>query len=84
MIIMADIDLDDAYKRAEYLRAAVQALWIQHEGKVIPMTTSIGLASYPQHGTDAESLLLAVDDALYQAKHLGRDRVQMYMPKEQV
>ena len=28
MIIMADIDLDDAYKRAEYLRAAVQALWV--------------------------------------------------------
>jgi len=36
---------------------------------------SIGIATYPKHGTDEASLLAAADKALYRAKESGRDRV---------
>jgi len=82
MVLMPDIDLEDAHNRAEELRRSVEELFVEHEKVTIKLTTSIGVASYPQHGNDSEALLLAVDDALYQAKHLGRNRVQVYQPEE--
>jgi diguanylate cyclase (GGDEF)-like protein len=36
---------------------------------------SAGVAIYPAHGQDPDTLLRFADRALYQAKQLGRDRV---------
>ncbi|HVS30062.1 MAG TPA: EAL domain-containing protein [Thermoanaerobaculia bacterium] len=41
------------------------------------ITTSIGIAFYPQDGGDAESLLKNADSALYQAKQAGRNSYQL-------
>ena len=46
-----------------------------HELRVTP---SIGLALYPAHGTDSITLMRHADLAMYQAKSLGRNRVQVY------
>lgn len=40
-----------------------------------PVTVSIGLAAFPEHGGDRDQLLQAADLAMYMAKHLGRNRV---------
>jgi predicted signal transduction protein with EAL and GGDEF domain len=42
----------------------------------VRVTVSIGLATFPSAAADREELLRQADDALYQAKHLGRDRVR--------
>jgi len=42
------------------------------------VTTSIGIAVYPNDGTDEETLLKNADTAMYQAKEAGRDRYQIY------
>jgi len=39
------------------------------------MTVSIGVASYPEHGVQIDSLIQAADDAMYQAKRRGKNRV---------
>ncbi|MET0424012.1 MAG: diguanylate cyclase, partial [Actinoplanes sp.] len=39
----------------------------------IPVTVSIGVAVYPEHGATAEQVLNAADEALYAAKNAGRD-----------
>ena len=39
------------------------------------LTISVGVASYPEHGEVAQELIRRADDALYQAKDLGRNRV---------
>lgn len=78
MLLLTNIDIEDGYQRAEELRQAVHALKIEHEDLPIRISTSIGIASYPQHGDHANALLLAMDDALYQAKHRGRDRVEIF------
>jgi diguanylate cyclase (GGDEF)-like protein len=42
------------------------------------ISTSIGIALYPQHGEDAETLLRNADAALYSAKQQGRNNYQFY------
>jgi EAL domain-containing protein (putative c-di-GMP-specific phosphodiesterase class I) len=44
------------------------------------VTTSIGIAIFPDDGTDAETLLKNADRAMYRAKELGRDNVQFATP----
>ncbi len=39
------------------------------------MTVSLGIASYPEHTDDMEQLLDLADQALYQAKKTGRNKV---------
>jgi diguanylate cyclase (GGDEF)-like protein len=39
------------------------------------VTLSIGAATFPQEGSDLESLVKSADDALYQAKRQGRNRL---------
>jgi diguanylate cyclase (GGDEF)-like protein len=41
----------------------------------VPVTVSIGVASFPAHGNDPEGLFAAADRAMYQVKRRGRDGV---------
>ena len=43
----------------------------------IPITVSIGIAVYPEHGGSAQQVLDAADDALYAAKDAGRDTYRL-------
>jgi len=66
----------DAMRFAERLRRGTQALRIDHNGVIIPITTSIGVACIPDLAVDtANEFLMAADRALYQAKALGRNRI---------
>jgi diguanylate cyclase (GGDEF)-like protein len=60
----------------ERLRATVEAHAFEHEGRRIPITVSIGVAACPDTPADAgPALVAAADEALYQAKRCGRNRV---------
>jgi diguanylate cyclase len=61
---------------AERLRQSIEALQI--EGQPWPVTVSIGVCAYPVANTDdVQEMLKLVDDALYQAKASGRNRVEV-------
>jgi diguanylate cyclase (GGDEF)-like protein/PAS domain S-box-containing protein len=48
------------------------------EGREIILTTSVGIALYPEDGRDGATLLKHADTAMYHAKDLGRDNCQFY------
>jgi len=61
---------------AERIRAAVEAMHIQYAEHAIHCTVSIGISSYTDGKIcDCECLLKQADQALYQAKNAGRNRV---------
>jgi diguanylate cyclase (GGDEF)-like protein len=75
-VILPETSQETAYERAEEMRQSVHGLHLEHLGQSLgSITISLGVAAYPQHGEDPETLLRAADKALYQAKHAGRDRV---------
>jgi diguanylate cyclase (GGDEF)-like protein/PAS domain S-box-containing protein len=59
------------------LRAAITEP-VPIEGQLFRVTCSIGLATFPGDGDDAETLLMNADIAMYQAKESGRDTFQFY------
>ena len=48
------------------------------EGREVTLTASIGIALYPDDGSDAATLLKHADTAMYLAKRSGRDNAQLY------
>jgi diguanylate cyclase (GGDEF)-like protein len=76
LLIMSGAPVEIARQRAERLREAVKQLKVNFHGQALgTITISIGVAIYPEQGSDAESVLGSADKALYKAKESGRDRV---------
>lgn len=75
-VILPEAGLEAAVQRGEQLRRAAGLLGVRHQGQELgPVTLSIGVASFPQHGATASLLLRGADQALYAAKASGRNRV---------
>jgi diguanylate cyclase (GGDEF)-like protein len=75
-LIFPDSSLEDTFKRADMLRQAIKELELMFQGQFIgSITISMGVAAYPNHGTNMDDLLRAADASLYKAKQEGRDRV---------
>ncbi len=73
-------DADAGRRAADRFRQAVK----EYDGPEQLPALSAGVASYPQHGGDKETLVAHADEALYQAKHAGRNQVEVYAsPKDE-
>jgi diguanylate cyclase (GGDEF)-like protein len=78
VLVLPDASLDNAARRAEQLRLTVKQMRLVRDSVPLrPITVSIGVAGFPEHGAEGEALLRAADEALYQAKREGRDRVSV-------
>lgn len=75
LCLLPETDSESALERAERLRARIEASHLDADGVGIPFTASIGAATYPDHADNAESLIMAADAALFEAKRGGRNRV---------
>lgn len=68
---------EDALRVAHRIREQMRRPFVL-EGREVVLTTSIGIAVYPDDGMDAASLLKHADTAMYHAKDKGRDNCQFY------
>jgi diguanylate cyclase (GGDEF)-like protein len=76
VLILPEMGVTDAVQCAERLRAAISEQQVHYRGVPLAgITASFGVAAYPAGGTTVEALLRASDEALYSAKHKGRNRV---------
>jgi two-component system cell cycle response regulator len=81
-VILTQTPLEGAVDVAERLRAQIEATAHEHQGKALFKTASFGLAAYDGSGDSIhpEGLLERADQALYAAKHGGRNRVVTWHP----
>ncbi|HET8630237.1 MAG TPA: diguanylate cyclase [Thermomicrobiales bacterium] len=76
VLILPDTTAPAGALIAERLRASVAALLDQPDSELPgPVTVSVGVAAFPEHGADRDLLLQAADLAMYLAKHIGRNQV---------
>jgi len=68
---------EDALNLAHRVRN-VMSHSLQIADRDVLLTTSIGIAIYPEDGTDSETLLKNADTAMYHAKSEGRNNCQFY------
>lgn len=77
-LLLPDTSLEDACQRAEQLRVSVEKLEIYYREKPLGrITLSIGIAVFPDHGSEPKMLLRLADEALYRAKANGRNQVMV-------
>jgi diguanylate cyclase (GGDEF)-like protein len=77
-LLLAGTDLPSALEQVEQLRQAIDQDHQQADGLGFPLTVSIGLAMMDaNHMADSEAWQVAADQALYRAKALGRNRVEV-------
>lgn len=81
VVLLTTVDSDqDAALVAEKIRHALTqpiALLGQH----LHISSSIGVAIYPEHGTDGKTLVKNADTAMYYAKEGGRNSVRLFEPE---
>jgi len=75
-VVLRRTDVDGAVEVVERIRRALAKLTF-HDSSAGPyqVTMSAGIAVFPENGKSLDELLNAADNALYEAKHEGRDRI---------
>ncbi len=84
VIIMPGATLSTLSRTAEEIRSKCQASCLPYNEHEIKVTASFGVAAYPQHGSNADEVLVHADEALYCAKQQGRNQVVVYTSKNPV
>lgn len=67
----------DAIRVAEKIRHAINLPFLL-AGKNLSISSSLGVAVYPEHGIDETQLIKNADIAMYHAKESGRNNVKLY------
>ncbi|AOY89132.1 GGDEF domain-containing protein [Marinobacter salinus] len=79
VVIMPGAITPDAKDRAQHLCKAVSDVPVIFQGEDLgQLTVSVGVACWPDSGSEPEELLGLADKALYLAKEEGRNRVEIY------
>lgn len=78
LVLLPRMPLDVAMERAEAWRKTFQSTRVPFGDFQLEATLSCGLAAYPEHARTPDELVRCSDEALYKAKHKGRNRCEVY------
>lgn len=73
-LLLPNTEVSMAEQLAERLRKVINEVHLEGPGHI---SASFGIASYPMHAADPDSLFGKADAALYQAKQAGRNMVKV-------
>ncbi|RLB55260.1 MAG: hypothetical protein DRI34_10820 [Deltaproteobacteria bacterium] len=79
-IILPQTDYQGAEQLAERFRQEIARQEFRHQGRDFSITLSLGICVLPEHARHKEELIQRADQALYQAKEGGRNRVVPFRP----
>ena len=77
-ILMTDTDRRQVEHLAERVVRAIAQIPFRFNAQNLRLTTSIGIALYPEHAANAEELIGHADAAMYQAKAAGKNGWRVY------
>lgn len=80
-VILPETDINGATDVAERIRKAIEKVVISYQGEEIKFTASVGVAMLTPTDDKYEQLIARADEALYQAKANGRNRVCARRPE---
>ncbi|MDO8261933.1 MAG: diguanylate cyclase [Gallionella sp.] len=81
VVLLPSIDAaQDALGVAEKIHEVLKQPFILSEGETVSISSSSGIAIYPDHARDETTLTSHADAAMYQAKTAGRDRFILFQP----
>ncbi len=80
-LLLSNAREDEVIQLAERIVRAVGAIPFRFEGQNLRLTSSLGIALYPQHAADADTLIAHADTAMYQAKQAGKNTWRVYRPE---
>lgn len=75
LILCQGIGLDGAVRCAENIRKKLEQAELKYEDSAIRVTSSFGVSAWNNRLSSQDELLRLADDALYESKHAGRNRV---------
>jgi two-component system cell cycle response regulator len=78
VVVCEETDLEGAELLAERIRAELGRSTFVSPLGAVKVTCSVGVATFPEAGSDWESLFKATDEALYTSKRSGRDRITLW------
>ena len=77
LVLTGNPTVQSAERAADRIQTALVAPFV-HGGYEFVVTPSIGIALFPEHGNDSQSLLKNADGAMYEAKASGRNQYRVY------
>jgi len=83
VVVLPDIQHpDQAQTVAEKISNELQQPFVTAAGEKLEVSSSIGIALYPDHSEDDQQLIRMADEAMYHAKKAGSGRVELFAPVE--
>ena len=80
MILLPETTKEEAAKVAERIRQSIAETDFNTRNGIIKITASIGVTEYSPDFSAANTFIESADKALYRAKEMGRNKVQLYSP----
>ena len=80
-VILSGCPASKAFDIAERIRERVEKYPFLTDGETLYITVSTGAAIFPETAVEERELFKQADDALYQAKNLGRIHICVYSKK---
>jgi diguanylate cyclase (GGDEF)-like protein len=80
-VLLPEANEAQAVQLAERIVRSISQIPFRFEQQNLRLTTSLGIALYPQHGSDTEELVARADAAMYQAKDAGKNAWRIYRPE---
>lgn len=79
-VLLPDLEISSVYATAKNIKDNIESLSVKNAEKLPAgkITVTAGIANYPEHTKTIENLLELADQALYKAKNVSKDKIELY------
>jgi len=79
VVVLPEVNRDQAAEKAAHIQSQIKTTtYLTDKGKSLTLQASCGIATFPEHADDVNSLLAAADHALFSIKKSGKGAIGYY------